>query len=140
MNETSTPLPHVPYRSSATGTLVAIYHFLISIALAAVLFAFYRVYALSEHSLITFKMVFAIAAPLLLLYFAAGWGILKRKNWSRILSLVLNWGNVCGAVVNLSRSRINSGAVVNGILCCLVLWWLSRPEVKMQFRGEITTQ
>jgi len=141
MDETlQTPVPGVPNTASTTGKLVALYHFLVAIALTVGLVAFYEVYGLSEDSLIPFKVVFAIAAPLALLYFAAGYGILKRKNWSRILSLILNWGNVLGAVVNFSRFRINRGAVVNGILCCLVLWWLSRPEVKMQFRSETGTQ
>jgi hypothetical protein len=119
---------------------VAIYHFVISIGLTIVLVAFYKMYGLAEDALIPFKVLLALAAPFVLLYFVAGWGILRQRNWGRILSLVLNWANVLAAVVNFSRFSTNPSAIINGILCCLVLWWLSKPTVKMQFRSQTATQ
>jgi hypothetical protein len=139
MDEASHTVARVSNPSSITRTLVAIYHFVVSIVVTVILVAFYRTYGLAEDDLIPFKVLLAVAAPFALLYFVAGWGILRQRNWGRILSLVLNWANVLGAVVNFSRFWTNPEAIINGILCCFVLWWLSKPAVKMQFRSATVT-
>jgi hypothetical protein len=132
-------MPRASNPPSATRTLVAAYHFVVCIVVTIALVVSYKMYGLGEDSPIPFKVLFVVTAPLVLLYLVAGWGILKRKNWGRILSLILNWANVVGAAVNVSRFWSNPAAVTNAILCCLVLWWLSKPAVKMQFRSETVT-
>jgi hypothetical protein len=141
MDEISqTNLPRVSNPSSTTGILVVVYHFVVSAALIVGLVAFYKMYGLSDDAPISFKVVSAILLPFVLLYLAAGWGILKRKNWGRILSLVLNWGNLVGAVVNFSRFHFNPEAVIGAILSCLSIWWLSKSAVKIQFRSATAIQ
>jgi len=73
-----------------------------------------------------------VLVPMVALYVSAGWGILKWKNWGRILALGLNWINVLAAVVQMARLEIKGG--ISLVASCLALWWLSMPAVKLMFR------
>jgi len=71
--------------------------------------------------------------PLGLMNLAAGWGIVRRKNWGRILGLILHGINLA-AVPRLARGE--SKGLLSGLWSCLVWCWLSLPEVKLSFRGQ----
>jgi len=55
-----------------------------------------------------------------LLYLMAGWGIVRWKNWGRILGLILNGINLAVAVPGLAR--VESKGLISLLLSCLVLW------------------
>ena len=71
--------------------------------------------------------------PLGLMNLAGGWGIVRWKNWGRILGLILNGINLA-AVPRLARGE--SKGLLSGLWSCLAWWWLSLPEVKLSFRGQ----
>jgi cytochrome b561 len=123
-----------PGLSSTTRILVVAYHFLIAAGLIGVLVVEWGIARESGEGFRSFGELIAVVAPFIIIYSMAGWGILKWKNWSRTLSLVLNWINVVAAVVTLARHSDNPEAFVGVLLSCLVLWWLSVPVVKMEFQ------
>jgi chromate transport protein ChrA len=126
--------------SKGTRGLVVAYHFLITAALTAALVVVWVESRSSQEQILTPQLVSAVLAPFALLYLITGLGILGWRNWSRILSLVLNWSNVLGAVVSIARLRVNAEGVLSLLLSCLVLWWLSVPAVKLAFQGGSRTQ
>lgn len=130
----------LPYPSKTTWGLVVAYHLLIATALIVALVVFWMTMKSPSEDLITPGEAAVIVAPFALAYLMAGWGILRWKNWSRILSLVLNWLNVIATVVNVSRLRNNPQGIVGVLVSCLVLWWLSLPAVKLVFRRRSATQ
>src|SRR5215467_2899776 len=89
--------------SKTTQGLVVAYHFLIAAIISGALILDWMVAKSSDGDLFVLKAISFIAAPLVLLYFATAWGILTWRNWSRTVSLVLNWLNVVLTVVNLAR-------------------------------------
>jgi hypothetical protein len=131
----------VPRLSKATKTtrrLVVAYHFLVAALLGgAIILAWVEVRSAPEDINIA-EVMSGVAATLGVLYLVVGWGILKWKYWSRILSLVLNWINVIAAAANIARLQIEG--VISVLLSCLVLWWLSMPAVKLAFRAESETR
>ena len=90
----------------------------------------------SGDDLFMLKALTAVGVPFALVYSVTGWGILRWRNWSRTLSLVLNWLNVVPAVFMVMSGRINLTGVISVLLSCLVLWWLSTPAVKFEFRRQ----
>ncbi len=110
------------------------YHFLVVALLGDAIVLTWAAAWSSQEDVFIAELISGVAAPLALLYLIAGWGILRWKNWSRTLSLVLNWINFVAAAVSVARLRINPEGVIGGLLSCLVLWWLSLPAVKLEFR------
>lgn len=130
----------LPYPSKTTRGLVIAYHFLIVGALIIALVVFWMTTKSSPGDLLTPREAAVIVAPFALVYLVAGWGILKWKNWGRILSLVLNWLNVVATVVNVSRLVNSPQGIIGVVLSCLVLRWLSLPAVKLAFQRGSGTQ
>jgi hypothetical protein len=128
--------PRQPRASNTTRGIVAGYHFVVAATLLAAIAVVWTAFRASEEDPLTFEVVWGLGVLFSILYSATGWGILKWKNWSRGLSLVLNWLNVIAAVINVARLRTNVAGAIGVVLSCLVLWWLSMPAVKLQFRGR----
>ena len=127
--------PAAPALSSASKTtrlLVVLYHFLVASIIAGALVLDWMTGNSSQDDRFILKAMSLIAAPLVLAYFITAWGILKWKNWSRGVALVLNWINIVAAALNLHR--IETKGAISVVLSCLVLWWLSTPVVKLEFR------
>jgi hypothetical protein len=132
-----------PRQSSASKTtlrLVVAYHFLVAASLCGAIVLAWVSARSSQEDVFIAEVMTGLAATLALLYLIMGWGILRWKNWSRTLSLVLNWINVVGAAVAVARLRANPAGVINALLSCLVLWWLSMPAVKLGFRAGSETR
>jgi hypothetical protein len=64
-------------------------------------------------------LMFVLALPLVL----AGWGLLKRKNWARVLSLIV-------AIINIFNVPIGTAIGV------YTLYVLLQPEANGYFMGE----
>ena len=126
-------LPRLSNASKTTWGLVVVYHFLVPAILTGAIAFDWAAARSSREDLLTLEVLSGVGAPFVLLYVTTGWGILRWKNWSRTLSLVLNWINVIAAVANVARLRIEG--VISVLLSCLVLWWLSMPAVKLGFRA-----
>ena len=110
------------------------YHFLVAALLCGAIILFWEAARTSQENFFIAEVMSGVAGTLAVLYLVVGWGILRRKNWSRTLSLVLNWINVIAAVANVARLQIEG--VVSVLLSCLVLWWPSMPAVKLEFRRQ----
>src|SRR5215472_15580433 len=124
--------PHQSSPSKTTWGLAVAYHFLIVVLL---LFALVLALALSSpKDVLTPKELAVFVIPIALIYFITGWGMLKWRNWSRTISLVLNWLNVIAAAVSVRRLLTTPEAVIGVLLSCFVLSWLSMPAVKLKFR------
>lgn len=120
--------------SKTTLRLVVTYHLLVAALLSGAIVLTWMAARSSQEDIFVAELVSGVAAPLALLYLIVGWGIFRWKNWSRTISLVLNWINVALAVVTVTRLRTNPQGVIGSLLSCLVLWWLSMPAVKLEFR------
>jgi hypothetical protein len=70
-----------------------------------------------------------------------GWGLLKLKNWARIVALVLSVLGACSQLFGLLRSFSNFNIVsfvVTLMVLALHVWiitYLLKPEVKAAFQG-----
>ena len=126
--------------SQTTRGLVAVFHFFIAAILVGAILVDWVTVRPSGDDLFMLEVLSAIGVPFALLYSVTGWGILGWRNWSRISSLVLNWLNVIAAVWSVVRQRINPTSAISVLLSCLVLWWLSTPEVKFQFLNRSRTE
>jgi hypothetical protein len=111
---------------------VVVYHFFVAAVLTGVLIVVWATPGSSWKTLAPQEMS-VIIAPFALIYFIVGWGMLRWKNWSRTVSLVLNWVNLFAVAVSVARVQMEG--VISAVLSCLVLWWLSAPAVKLQFRS-----
>jgi hypothetical protein len=120
--------------SQTTRGLVVVYHFLVATILIVAILVDWLTVSSSENDLFMLKGLSAVGVPFALVYGVAGWRILRWRNWSRTLSLFLNWLNVIPAVLMVMSRRINLAGAVSVLLSCLVLWWLSMPAVKLEFR------
>jgi hypothetical protein len=114
---------------------VVAYHFLVAALLGGAIVLAWVAARSSQEDVFVAEVTSGVAAPLALLYLVVGWGVLGWKNWSRTVSLVLNWINVVGTAVSVARLRTNPEGVISALLSCLVLWWLSMPSVKLGFRA-----
>jgi hypothetical protein len=126
--------PRLSKASKTTLRLVVAYHFLVAALLGgAIILAWVEVRSAPEDINIA-EVMSGVAATLAVLYLVVGWGILKWKHWSRVVSIVLNWINVVGGAVSVARLRVNPEGVISSLLSCLVLWWLAMPAVKLEFQ------
>ena len=123
--------PQLTGASKTTRVLVAIYHFLVPVIFCGALLVDWLTAGTSREDF-SLGVLSVVAVLLTLSYFMTGFGILKWRNWGRTFSLVLNWMNVFAALVSMARLRIE--AIISVLLSCLVLWWLSLPVVKLEFR------
>ena len=113
--------------------LIATWHFVLAvIALGALVWSWREVRSEDDRAFL--GTISWVIIPMAALYVSAGWGILKWKNWGRILGLALNWINVLAAVVRIARLGIEGGISV--LASGLALWWLSTPAVKLMFRDQ----
>ena len=124
--------PGLSRTSKTTQVLVVAYHLLVAVFVTGALLLEWLAGIRSQDDRFLPEAMSLIAGLFVLLYFTTAWGILRWKNWSRSVALVLNWINVVAAVLNLRRIWIEG--VVSVLLSCLVLWWLSKPAVKLGFR------
>jgi len=128
--------PSLARASQATRGLVAVYHFLVATVLLVAISVDWVTVKSSGDDLFILKGLSAVGVPFALVYALTGWGILRWRNWSRTLSLFLNWLNVIPAVLMVISRRINLTGAVSVVLSCLVLWWLTMPAVKLEFRRQ----
>jgi hypothetical protein len=76
------------------------------------------------------------------LYILIGWGLLKLKEWARIVTIVLAglWalGSLFGLVGVLSHFGvfILFWIVVRVAIAGLIIWYLLQPDVKAAFQGQ----
>jgi len=123
-----------PSPVTALQLLVATCHVLLAIALLGGSIWAGRL-ARGENQPYLVGVLALVFVPLGLLYLMAGWGIVRWKNWGRILGLILNGINLAVAVPGLAR--VESKGLISLLLSCLVLWWFSLPEVKLSFSGQV---
>jgi hypothetical protein len=75
------------------------------------------------------------------LYVVLGWGMLKLKNWARIITIVLAVLAALGALVGLFGALVHFGVfllivvLVRLAISGLIIWYLLKPEVKAAFEG-----
>jgi hypothetical protein len=120
--------------SKTTLRLVVAYHFLVGAFLGVAIILVWQSAKFSQEDAFIAKAISGVAAPLAVLYLVVGWGILRRKSWSRTVSIVLNWMNVGAGAISVARLGNNPEGAINVLLSCLVLWGLSMPAVKLEFR------
>lgn len=90
-----------------------------------------------------------------LLAFLSGIGIIKKKEWARKLMAALcvlgamNGGYICGVfalAIYSDESLSLLGLIVASVpfmytlICALVFYYLTRPEVKQQFGNAISSE
>ena len=79
----------------------------------------------------------AIAALAIVL----GWGLLKLKEWARIITIVLAGLGALGALLALATVFGHFAAVGMFMVICrlaingLIIWYLLQPHVKVAFQG-----
>src|SRR5215471_12242698 len=75
------------------------------------------------------------------LYFLVGWGLLKLKEWARIVTIVLAGLGILGALFGLVGVFTHFGAIivfwtlVRLAICVWMIWYLLQPQVKAAFQA-----
>jgi hypothetical protein len=76
------------------------------------------------------------------LYILVGWGLLKLKEWARIVTIVLAGLGVLGALFGLVGVFTHFGAIivfwtlVRLAICGWIIWYLLQPQVKAAFASQ----
>jgi hypothetical protein len=79
------------------------------------------------------------------LYAVVGWGLLKLKEWARIVTLVLAGLGVLGALFGLVGAFTHFAVfilfwtVVRLAIAGWIIWYLLQPNVKAAFQGGPAT-
>ena len=84
-------------------------------------------------------------------FFIIGLGVLKLKNWSRILLIILMSMNIVAAVAGLCLAITNvfnksltipeiGFKFISLLICVFVIFFFTRPKVKEQFRYELPSK
>jgi hypothetical protein len=113
-------------------SIIAIYYVFFAVmnligACAILFFALFPVIRSTGDAFVALAPIFGIGIGLLfvvagvILGLAAGLGLLRLKNWARILAIVLAVPTLLGFPV---------GTVIGG----LIIWYLLKPEVKEVFQ------
>ena len=76
------------------------------------------------------------------LYFLVGWGLLKLKEWARIVTIVLAALGVLGALFGFVAIfshfalLIVFSSLVRLAICAWMIWYLLQPQVKAAFQAQ----
>jgi hypothetical protein len=76
------------------------------------------------------------------LYALVGWGLLKLKEWARIVTIVLSGLGALGALFGLVAVFTHFGLIivfwslVRLAICAWIIWYLLQPNVKAAFQGQ----
>jgi hypothetical protein len=76
------------------------------------------------------------------LYFLVGWGLLKLKEWARIVTIVLAALGALGGLFGLVAVFTHFGVIivfwslVRLAICAWIIWYLLQPQVKAAFQGQ----
>lgn len=87
----------------------------------------------------TFALIFVFGLLIAGFQGAVGWGLIKRWNWARIVTIVFTALNLAGTLVSLLIAGISAhtipGAAVGSAFACLIIYYLTRPAVVAEFTG-----
>jgi hypothetical protein len=83
-------------------------------------------------------VIFLVIAAVAILL---GWGLLKLKEWARIITIVLAGLGALGALIALATVFAHFAAVAMFVVLCrlaingLIIWYLLQPHVRAAFQG-----